>query len=58
MRSRVRGYYEGCDERCEMRRFCKLCYACICDVDICGGELERAVERKLGCVAKAARDEG
>jgi hypothetical protein len=40
-----------------MRRLCKPCYACICDVDICGGELERAVERKLGRVAKAMGDE-
>jgi hypothetical protein len=37
-----------------MRRLCKPC----CDIDVCGGELERAVELKLGCVAKAAGDEG
>ena len=33
-------------------------YACICDEDgVYEGELERVVERKLGCDAEAAGDE-
>ena len=41
-----------------MRRRCKSCYACVCIIDIHGGEHERAVERELCRIAKAAGDEG
>ena len=36
----------------------RAAYACICDdFGVYGKELERAVERKLGCVAEAEGDE-
>ena len=41
-----------------MRRRCESCYACVCVIDIHGGEHKGAVERELCCVAEAAGDKG
>lgn len=55
---RVDGEHKGRHERCEVRRGCEACDACVRFFGGRRGQLERAVKRKLCGGAEPARDAG